>query len=77
MSYIRAGHDLYDFEGESNLYVFSDKDYIEDYDSDYNDNASFAQLIINIMRREIDDEAYIQKMIKVLSEKLNVKVRKK
>lgn len=74
MSYIRAGHELNDFEGDSDLYVFySVGDYVEDYDADYSDNASLAQLIINIFRREIDDEKYISKMKKVLEEKLDVK----
>ena len=82
MSYIRAGHDLYDFEGESESYVFEScgvsKDsptFVEDYGDDYKDNASLAQLLINFMRRVTDDEKYITKMIGVLAEKLDVKIR--
>jgi len=87
MSYIRAGHELRDFEGESTSYVFPsgdsrerDKIFVEDYDDTYEDNPSFAQLIINIIRRffkeeGFEDEEYIEKIKKVLSKKLNVKVR--
>ena len=84
MSYIRPGHELDDFIGESDLYVFPSGEgkqvNVEDYDSDYSDSASLAQLIINMMRRlfvkeGFEDEVYIQKMIGVLSEKLKVEVR--
>jgi len=87
MSYIRAGHELRDFEGVSTSYVFPsgnsrerDKVFVENYDDTYEDNPTFAQLIINMMRRlfkeeGFEDEEYIEKVKKVLSEKLNVKVR--
>ena len=76
MSYIRAGHRLYDYEGEGEMYIFHDGTSVIDYGEDYSHNPSLAQLIINIMRRVIDDEEYIQKMIGVLGEKLDVEVRK-
>ncbi len=76
MSYIRPGHNLKDFKGESNLYVFySSGDYVEDYDNDYSDNASFAQLIINIFRREIKDKDYIEKIKGILADKLSIHIR--
>jgi len=80
MSYIRAGHELYDFEGESESYVFESGStdsptFVEDYGDKYEDNATLAQLLINIMRRVTDDEKYIQKMIGVLAKKLDVKIR--
>jgi len=82
MSYIRAGHDLYDFEGISHSYVFESgpvegPNFVEDYGDKYEDNATLAQLLINFMRRVTDDEKYITKMIGVLAEKLDVEVRKK
>lgn len=87
MSYIRAGHDLRDFKGESNIYVFPSQEsekneaFVEDYDVEYVNNASLAQLLINMMRRLFNeegftDEKYIQKMIGVLSKKLDVEIRK-
>lgn len=82
MSFIRCGHDLRDFEGESELYVFHYEDgfgntWIEDYDATYEDNASFAQLLLNISRRVIDDKDYIEKLKTILSKKLNVTIRQK
>ena len=87
MSYIRSGHELRDFEGVSTSYVFpsgdiqeGDKVFVEDYDDTYEDNPTFAQLIINMIRRlfkeeGFEDEEYVEKIKKVLSKKLNVKVR--
>ncbi len=75
MSYIRAGHELYDYKGEGESYVYNDGKEVIDYGDDYSHNPSLAQLIINIMRRVIDDEKYIKKMIKVLGKKLDVEVR--
>jgi hypothetical protein len=85
MSYIRAGHELEDFEGESELYVFwcsgyDSPDFVEDYDADYEDNASLAQLLLNFIKRSLRhdglvDERYVAKMRGVLAKKLNVKER--
>ena len=75
MSYIRYGHDLEHFEGESELYVVSDDDYIVDYNATYEDNASFAQLCFNMFRRQIKDDKYLNKIKHILADKLNVKVR--
>lgn len=81
MSYIRAGHPLRYFKGESELYVFPDNDgFIEDYESEYNDNASFAELLLNISRRTFkvdnimdeEQERYINKLADVLAKKLNL-----
>ena len=79
MSYIRAGHELRDFEGESELYVFSNGNNIVDYGADYRCNASFAQLCVNMFRHSIDDDDYIEKIKVVLGKKLGVipKLREK
>ena len=84
MSYIRSGGPLFYFEGESKLYVFPSASkkgkkmigYIEDYDTEYNDNASFAELIVNIVFRQTNDEKYAWKIAGVLAKKLNIKRRK-
>ena len=80
MSYIRAGHELMDFEGESECYVYSDGTEVVDYGETYEDNASLAQLIINMFRRTlradgITDEEWIDKIKEALSKKLYVKVK--
>ena len=89
MSYLRSGHPLKHFEGNSESYVFTScgftneqtgedhPPYIEDYDDKYKDNATFAQLIINIAQRELDDEKFVWKLAGVLAKKLNIKRRKK
>ena len=76
MSYMRCGHELKDFEGESNLYVYSNGTEIVDYGAEYSCNASFAQLCINMFKREIKDKEYIEKIKRVLAKKLDVEVRK-
>ena len=83
MSYIRSGGPLIYFEGESKLYVFPSASkkgkkmmgYIEDYDTEYNDNASFAELIVNIIFRETNDKEYAWKIAGVLADKLKIKLR--
>ena len=76
MSYIRCGHELEDFEGESYLYIYLDGDKINDYHSGYSDNASFAQLCLNMFKIEIKDKEYIEKIKRALAKKLDVEVRK-
>lgn len=86
MSYMRAGWPLTYFEGESKLYVFSSvkdgypKDkttFVEDYDSEYKDNASLAELLIEFIERATGDKEYAWKMAGVLAKKLKIKRRKR
>ena len=78
MSYIRAGHPLKYFEGTSNLYVFADvENYVEDYDTKYEDNASLAELLVRFVELATGDYDYAWKIAGVLAEKLNVQRRKK
>jgi len=77
MSYIRIGHPLQYFEGNSTEYVYpEDGGRTQDYGSDYDDNATLAELLVNFIHRATDDKAYAWKMAGILAEKLNVKRRK-
>jgi hypothetical protein len=68
------------FKGVSNLYVFSSyreidgerKDYVEDYDTDYTDKASFIDMIANIVERESGDEKFTYKIVKKLAAYMGV-----
>ena len=80
MSYIRAGHDLHWFKGVSTEYVFDAVDGgVEDYDSEYNDNASFCELIGLIVLKLSRDKQYADKIVRVLAKKLGIEheLRKK
>ena len=85
MSYIRAGHELRYFEGESNSYVFLagaenvEDYYVEDYDDNYEDDTTFAELLLRFIGRATEwrDEKYLYKIAGVLEKKLGVKRRPK
>ena len=83
MSFIRPGHPLDYFKGESHSYVFPTSykknqrtiKYIEDYGDEYRDNATFAELLTRFVLFETKDKKYAWKIAKVLAKKLNVKLR--
>ncbi len=84
MSYLRSGHPLIYFEGFSKAYVFHScgesgaEDFVEDYDNKYEDNATFAELLVNFILKETNDKKYAWKIAGILEKKLpDVKRRKK
>ena len=83
MSFMRYGYPLRHFKGETKSYVFptifKGKEYIEDYDDTYKDNASFIELIGRYVEEVTKDEKYARKIIEILAKKLRVeyKLRKK
>lgn len=73
MSYIRMGHPLRYFKGNSKEYVYPSTDgYVEDYYSDYNDDASFCELIEEFVDRATRDKKYSLKIMKILAKKLKI-----
>jgi hypothetical protein len=74
MSYQRSPYPLTYFKtGETQYYVFYHCDgYMQDYGTSYDDDKSFIELLIDIMKQEIPDKHYILKMLHTLSKKLNV-----
>lgn len=84
MSFMRCGSPLRYFKtGETEYYVFpgeyKGKEYIEDYDSDYKDDKSFAELIGNFVKSATGNEEYAFKIVKVLAKKFCIEkeLRKK
>jgi len=82
MSFIRMGYPLNYFEGESKSYVFPSsykgKDYVEDYEDKYDDNATFAELLVTFVYRETKDKEYAWKIAGILEKKIRgIKRRKK
>ena len=82
MSYMRMNYPLRYFKGNSKSYVFhcshhkrKKYDFVEDYNDQYKDNASFCELIGNIVMRETSDEKYSEKIIKILAKKLRVEYK--
>ena len=64
-------------EGFTKEYVFlsapgkeGEKDFIEDYNSKYEDNKSFCELIGEFVERITKDEEYAFKIVKILAKKL-------
>lgn len=83
---MRTGWPLKYFKGETQNYVFpySYKNKkgetiieVEDYGDQYEDNASFIELIGKIIIRETGDKEYGIKIMKILAKKLKVPMRKK
>lgn len=77
MSFMRCGYPLRYFrKGETEFYVFPSefkgKEYIEDYDSDYKDDKSFAELIGNFVKSATGNEEYAFKIVKLLAKKLGI-----
>lgn len=73
MSYMRIGHPLKYFKGESKAYVYpSAEGYVEDYNSDYKDNATFCELIEEFVYRATGDKKYSLRIMKILAKKLDV-----
>lgn len=73
MSYIRAGHPLRYFKGDSKNYVYpSTGGYVEDYNSDYENNATFCELIEKFVYRATCDKKYSLKIMKILAKKLKI-----
>ncbi len=76
MSYIRMNNLLRYFEGFSEAYVFPScgesgkEDYIEDYDDKYEDNATFADLLVRFVYLETKDKDYAWKIAGILENKL-------
>lgn len=92
MSYIRPAHPLRYFDDISKEFVFlsvgrydsglttdksDNKDFVEDYDTTYSHLPSFIELIGNIIERETNDDKYAFKIVSILAERLNVKMRNK
>ncbi len=65
MSYIRAGHKLYDFEGEGQYYVYSDGTKVVDYGETYEE---ISAEIVTIPKTEsnIDLSQYIYEYINLM-----------
>lgn len=73
MSYIRIGHPLKYFKGNSKDYVYPSTDgYVEDYNSDYEDNVTFCELIEKFVFRSTGDKSYSLKIMKILAKKLKI-----
>lgn len=67
------GHPLDYFKGISSSYVFpTSGNTIEDYGDTYDDDANFADLILNIIQREVKDDAFTWKIASILAKKLNI-----
>lgn len=92
MSYIRPAHPLRYFDDISKEYVFlsvgnydsglttdmnDNKEFVEDYNTDYSHLPSFIELIGNIVERETHDKEYAFKIVSVLAKKLDVPMREK
>ena len=72
MSYLRMGHPLTWFKGDSNAYVFLSDVGIEDYDNTYENLPTLIELLGVIVTRETGDEGFAEKLIRVLASKLGV-----
>ncbi len=68
MSYIRYGHDLCWFNDKSDLYVFHNGDYIEDYDGSMH-MPSVIEHIGHMIYRETHDFEYATLMVLQLADK--------
>lgn len=72
MSYIRNGHPLFWFKGESHSYVYLSDAGIVDYDDEYEDVPTFVELIGNIVGRETGDPEFANKIVRTLAVRLNI-----
>lgn len=72
MSYLRMGHPLTWFDGDSNAYVFLGEGGIEDYDNNYEDLPTLIELIGVIISRETEDDGFAEKVVRMLAYKLGV-----
>lgn len=76
MSFQRLGHPLEYFKGKSESYVYLRYDNkIYDYGDTYDDNASFAELLVHMVEWQTRDQEYAWKIAGVLAKKLNIKRR--
>lgn len=73
---MRTGHPLKHFMGESKYYIFptvcGDDSHIEDYGESYDDLPSLVELLGTFIKRESGDEEYADRMVLILSDKLNI-----
>jgi hypothetical protein len=72
VSYIRNGHPLTWFKGNSHSYVYLSDAGIVDYDDEYEDLPTFIELIGNIVGRETDDPEFANKIVRTLAVRLKV-----
>lgn len=80
MSYIRHGTPLRYFKGRSEAYVFySVGGFVEDYNDEFEDTLTFADLLLGMLLDETKDKKWVDKISKILAKKLNItdKLRKK
>ena len=73
MSYQRAPYPLTYFKtGQTQYYVYSSGNCMQDCSEVYDDNKAYVELLIDIMKREVPDKHYMIKMLHTLSRKLNI-----
>jgi len=72
MSYLRMGHPLTWFKGNSDAYIFLSDVGIQDYDATYEDLPTLIELIGVITARETGDDFFAEKLVRLLAVKLGV-----
>jgi len=72
MSWMRCGHPLFHFKGDSTEYIWSDGVKVYDYDSGYDDDCTLIEVIHNMIEHETGDDEYADKILLTLARKLEV-----
>lgn len=73
---MRMGHPLRDFYGDSKFYLYVSDCGLDGW-AEYEDKASLAQFVVNVVEQELRDPKLSRKLARILGKEWKIPLRKR